>query len=290
MASPLVKGELGCTAGIASDGGPDEEMPLTVDDDVQPYSTQRETHSTRCPRCRIGAVVALMAFLGLIIAGLSSLDRRPIGPKIGSSQAIEVLFQDGSVGQTATTIINNMFGNEAPAARCSSHTEDCRKTMCCSEAGLQCYRKTRAWGGCRRTCTPGGINPLEEKQFQTPWDCKPLGKRATAPLANSDQPGVAMFAKLTSSNPKTYKISWTPVDTVFICCLVSIVCLSFCVVRLWLQSCRLWLQSCWQKCQSCWQKCQSCRQSCWLYTVFFSFLVLSALGAAATGAEKKKQG
>jgi len=63
----------------------------------------------------------------------------------------------------------------------SSLEEDCRTTQCCSEPGMQCYRKNPWWATCRTSCTPGQINPLEKKQFQTVWDCEPLGVRS--PLA-----------------------------------------------------------------------------------------------------------
>jgi len=72
-------------------------------------------------------------------------------------------------------------GNGPGGCSTSSLEEDCRATKCCSEPGMQCYRKNPWWAVCRTSCTAGQINPLEKKQFQTVWDCEPLGVRS--PLA-----------------------------------------------------------------------------------------------------------
>jgi len=100
-------------------------------------------------------------------------------------------------------------GDEAAApdhgpGKCSTSSleEDCRATQCCSEPGMQCYRKNPWWATCRTSCTPGQINPLERKQFQTVWDCEPLGVRSPAAAAPVPRP-LPTQAPRSSTRPAT---------------------------------------------------------------------------------------
>jgi len=69
-------------------------------------------------------------------------------------------------------------------ASCSSSSlkDDCTETRCCSESGMQCYQKNPWWGTCRASCQVDSINLLEEKKYQTAWDCVPLGPRSPASI------------------------------------------------------------------------------------------------------------
>lgn len=55
--------------------------------------------------------------------------------------------------------------------RCSSSTEDCRSTGCCEDAAYTCYEKDSTWAGCRSSCAPGEVNPLDPPEHRTPWSC-----------------------------------------------------------------------------------------------------------------------
>lgn len=37
---------------------------------------------------------------------------------------------------------------------CTKNGEDCRKSKCCSEAGMSCYEKNEHWASCNQTCSP----------------------------------------------------------------------------------------------------------------------------------------
>merc|ERR1719284_1525015 len=39
--------------------------------------------------------------------------------------------------------------------QCSRNGEDCSKSMCCREAGNQCFKKDKRWATCRSDCLPG---------------------------------------------------------------------------------------------------------------------------------------
>mmetsp|Transcript_44968 Transcript_44968/g.95885 ORF Transcript_44968/g.95885 Transcript_44968/m.95885 type:complete len:309 (+) Transcript_44968:1-927(+) len=60
---------------------------------------------------------------------------------------------------------------------CSSVDVDCSETRCCKDSGMQCYAKNPWWAVCKETCTPG-VDMTEEKKYQTPWSCDPLGSKA----------------------------------------------------------------------------------------------------------------
>jgi len=61
--------------------------------------------------------------------------------------------------------------------KCSrTRKEDCTKTKCCSDPGMQCYRKNEYWAACELDCSPG-IDPRDEGDFRSPWTCEKLGER-----------------------------------------------------------------------------------------------------------------
>lgn len=67
------------------------------------------------------------------------------------------------------------LGERTPgeAPECSAPGEDCTKTGCCADAGMQCFEKIKgAWATCKPSCTAG----LDLRDADSnPWTCKPLG-------------------------------------------------------------------------------------------------------------------
>jgi len=59
---------------------------------------------------------------------------------------------------------------------CSGSSEDCYKTKCCSEQGMQCYAKNKDWAECRASCNPGR-DPSDVDS--SPWSCEEVGERAS---------------------------------------------------------------------------------------------------------------
>jgi len=57
---------------------------------------------------------------------------------------------------------------------CSSSGEDCSKSMCCKDAGNQCYLKQPGWAMCMPSCLHG---PLLTDSNADIWDCTALGGR-----------------------------------------------------------------------------------------------------------------
>lgn len=83
---------------------------------------------------------------------------------------------------------------------CSFAGENCLDSKCCSQAGMQCYKKDQWWASCTHQCTPG-VDTHDERQFQTPWQCAPLGFRTplpppppTEPSPGSEPVGPSIFA------------------------------------------------------------------------------------------------
>jgi len=60
------------------------------------------------------------------------------------------------------------------AAECAGQGGNCSASMCCQEAGLQCYTKADGWASCKAACTPGP-DPIDADNH--PWECKELGSR-----------------------------------------------------------------------------------------------------------------
>lgn len=82
---------------------------------------------------------------------------------------------------------------------CSASGEDCTKSQCCDEAGLQCYEKThRNWATCREACTPG---PDPTDANADTWTCKELGPRTAGEAPPSaPRPKADWVDKLCSRN------------------------------------------------------------------------------------------
>ena len=64
---------------------------------------------------------------------------------------------------------------------CAAAGDDCRDAGCCQQAGHTCYEKDAFWAACRRSCTPGSMNPSDPEEFRTPWTCEVLDKSRPAP-------------------------------------------------------------------------------------------------------------
>jgi len=63
--------------------------------------------------------------------------------------------------------------------KCAKAGEDCSKSMCCSEATQQCFRKSKGWAACRSGCNPG--HPQPDDKSGGKWDCATLGIRTPRP-------------------------------------------------------------------------------------------------------------
>jgi hypothetical protein len=63
-----------------------------------------------------------------------------------------------------------------PEDTCSAQGNDCRKTKCCQEPGMQCYLKDPFWAQCRSECNPGP-DPTDQVS-PAPWNCTALGPRS----------------------------------------------------------------------------------------------------------------
>lgn len=59
---------------------------------------------------------------------------------------------------------------------CVKQGEDCSKSWCCSDAGLQCYQKNSSVAACKSECAPNGPDLSDaDGKF---WTCKELGERS----------------------------------------------------------------------------------------------------------------
>jgi len=58
--------------------------------------------------------------------------------------------------------------------QCAADGDDCSKSQCCRDAGMQCYQKAPGWAACRPSCTPGP--DLFDANMDL-WNCKTLGPR-----------------------------------------------------------------------------------------------------------------
>jgi len=57
--------------------------------------------------------------------------------------------------------------------KCSATGDDCSKTSCCQDAGLQCYEQNEFWAQCKETCKPGE----KPNSWDQAWNCKEKGVR-----------------------------------------------------------------------------------------------------------------
>eukprot|EP00429_Kryptoperidinium_foliaceum_P012851 CAMPEP_0176041134 /NCGR_PEP_ID=MMETSP0120_2-20121206/20401_1 /TAXON_ID=160619 /ORGANISM="Kryptoperidinium foliaceum, Strain CCMP 1326" /LENGTH=738 /DNA_ID=CAMNT_0017374535 /DNA_START=80 /DNA_END=2292 /DNA_ORIENTATION=- len=58
---------------------------------------------------------------------------------------------------------------------CSAIGQDCSKSSCCQDPGLQCFRKDNFWAECLETCAPGP-NVLDQESASW-WKCEAIGDR-----------------------------------------------------------------------------------------------------------------
>lgn len=96
----------------------------------------------------------------------------PIASSTSTSSARGV--REGALSNGTTTTVARP-GVSEPVA-CSMSGEDCTRSKCCKEPGLQCFEKKRgAWATCRPGCM-AGPDPTDENE--EPWTCKALGPRS----------------------------------------------------------------------------------------------------------------
>jgi len=67
-------------------------------------------------------------------------------------------------------------------AKCSAVGEDCMKTQCCKDAGLQCFSKNNFWAECLETCS-AGPNILDQESAAW-WQCRAIGQRTPGKRAS----------------------------------------------------------------------------------------------------------
>lgn len=68
---------------------------------------------------------------------------------------------------------------EGKLVECSKVGESCAETSCCADPGFQCFEKNDDWATCKLECAAGGPDLSDEDG--SPWSCKALGGRNTAP-------------------------------------------------------------------------------------------------------------
>jgi len=76
---------------------------------------------------------------------------------------------------------------EPGSPECSGPDADCRFTRCCQVQGTKCYEKNQWWAACKTSCKPG-IDARDLPTFQSPWSCKPIGKRTPILATPAPQP------------------------------------------------------------------------------------------------------
>lgn len=59
------------------------------------------------------------------------------------------------------------------AQNCAKPQEDCSKSMCCAEEGMQCFKKKDGWATCKEYCIPGPDSTDNNEE----WSCNELGPR-----------------------------------------------------------------------------------------------------------------
>lgn len=70
-------------------------------------------------------------------------------------------------------------------AKCVANGEDCGHVGCCSEAGMQCYKKNDYWASCNATCSS------EPDANGEVWDCDAIGTRASPAGKGGGAPAAA---------------------------------------------------------------------------------------------------
>jgi len=81
--------------------------------------------------------------------------------------------------------------------QCTGPGENCIKTQCCKEPGMQCFVKHDTWASCKPSCVPGP--DLYDKTNES-WNCTGLGPRTPGVHEPVLQP-VAEWVKTDCSGP-----------------------------------------------------------------------------------------
>jgi len=140
-------------------------------------------------RCdAMGLAVGLAGGLGLV--GVALCRRLAATPALsgGSTMSLqEVIINSSSAfdGETAESFAAEI--DEFKKAECSTQGENCLKSKCCKDAGLQCFTKDAWWAQCAAECKVGP-NVLDQSSPE-PWQCKPLGERTPGSLRNCSGDG-----------------------------------------------------------------------------------------------------
>lgn len=58
---------------------------------------------------------------------------------------------------------------------CGHPGDDCTKSQCCADPGMQCYEKTKGWATCKAECVPDAPDMTDIDG--EPWSCRELGER-----------------------------------------------------------------------------------------------------------------
>jgi len=58
-------------------------------------------------------------------------------------------------------------------SKCSAGGEDCSNTLCCEQAGTQCFKKSDGWATCKTECLPGAPDMSDQDGHH--WSCEKLG-------------------------------------------------------------------------------------------------------------------
>jgi len=89
----------------------------------------------------------------------------------------DLLPSAGALANT-TTIDDSTATPEQ--AECAKSDEHCGEAKCCSEPGMQCYKKDEWWSSCNQTCNSmvDWVDGRWQSQDKKVWDCQELGTRA----------------------------------------------------------------------------------------------------------------
>jgi len=71
-------------------------------------------------------------------------------------------------------------------SECANVSSSCENSMCCTDAGKQCYKKSDKWFACKEGCVAGGPDPVDANS--DPWDCTELGSRTPGAVPNPGKP------------------------------------------------------------------------------------------------------
>lgn len=89
--------------------------------------------------------------------------------------------------------------------------EDCSKSRCCLDAGMQCFEKDEYWAACEVSCTPG-IDPRDRSKRQTSWTCRRLGTRTPGEPVITTTPEFIIRDVESAEVMKAAKLPGGPID------------------------------------------------------------------------------